>query len=166
MTRRLILMRHAKSSWSDPKLRDHDRPLNGRGRRSAQALGDWMREEGLIPDQIMCSSSVRTRETCDRLKLDCEPDLMSELYHASASEMLRTLRGAHGTCVLMLGHSPGIGDCAQNLVAHRPSHHRFFDYPSGATLVVDFAIDDWLRLTPGSGQTVKFVIPRELLGAN
>lgn len=145
-------------------LRDHDRPLNGRGRRSATALGDWLRETELIPDQILCSTSVRTRETCERLRLDLQPDLIAALYHASAPEMIDTLKGARGACVLMLGHNPGIAECAQNLVAQRPTHPRFLDYPSGATLVVDFRIDEWIDLAPGSGHTAHFVIPRELLG--
>ena len=67
--KRLILMRHAKSDWGDPMLPDHDRPLNKRGRRAASALGHWMREAGLRPDQILCSSATRTQETCARLAL-------------------------------------------------------------------------------------------------
>ena len=62
MTRRLILMRHAKSSWDNPFAEDHQRPLNGRGKRSAKAIGEWLRAQGYLPDQILSSSATRTRE--------------------------------------------------------------------------------------------------------
>ena len=57
----LILVRHAKSSWDTPALSDHDRPLNKRGRASARAIGDWLRKENLLPDQILTSTAQRRR---------------------------------------------------------------------------------------------------------
>jgi len=159
----LILMRHAKSDWHSAGLRDHARPLNARGRRSATALGNWLRAQGLIPDQILCSSAIRTQETCQRLKLPLAPDLHDALYLAEAPQMLRVLRGATGARVLMLGHNPGIAEFAARLVATPPAHERFDDYPTGATLVVRFDIAGWADLTPGTGAVRRFVIPRELI---
>uniref|UniRef100_UPI0035189862 SixA phosphatase family protein n=1 Tax=Nioella sp. TaxID=1912091 RepID=UPI0035189862 len=66
--KRLILMRHAKSDWSLGQP-DAARPLNARGQRSAEAMGDWLREKGYLPDQILCSSAQRTRETLDLLRI-------------------------------------------------------------------------------------------------
>ena len=162
MTRRLIVMRHAKSSWDHPGLRDHDRPLNGRGRRSAAALGRWLRDEGYLPDQILSSTSARTRETCLRLGLDAPADYLPALYHAAPSDMFGALRGSTGQCVLMLGHNPGIAGFAEALMAVPPDHPRFPDYPTCATLVADFDLSDWRDLEPGTGRAVAFVIPREL----
>ncbi|WP_320177294.1 histidine phosphatase family protein [Roseovarius pacificus] len=164
MTLRLILMRHAKSSWDDPALSDHARPLNGRGRRSASALGDWLRAQGVLPDQILSSSSERTRETCARLGLDATAQFTGTLYHAGPATMLRVLHGASGQTVLMLGHNPGIADFAHALVATPPPHPGFETYPTCATLVADFAITDWADLAPGTGQTVDFIVPRDLTG--
>jgi len=158
----LILMRHAKSDWGSRLLRDHARPLNKRGRRSATALGEWLRAQDLIPDQILCSSATRTQETCTRLKLPLAPGLHDALYLAEAPQMLGVLRGATGARVLMLGHNPGIAEFAARLVATPPAHERFDDYPTGATLVVRFEIGDWANLTPGTGRVQHFVIPREL----
>ena len=162
MTRRLILMRHAKSSWGDPTQPDHARPLNGRGQRSATALGDWLRARGYMPDQVLSSSSVRTRETCDRLGLDAPAQFSDALYHASPATMLKALRAATGQTVLMLGHNPGIAAFADALVATPPAHDRFDDYPTGATLIADFVITEWDELAPGAGQTVDFIVPRDL----
>ena len=70
--KRLILVRHAKSDWS-LGMADHDRPLNVRGRASAAAIGRWLREKNLRPDQVLCSTATRTRETLDLLDLDAPP---------------------------------------------------------------------------------------------
>ncbi|KGM87933.1 Phosphohistidine phosphatase SixA [Roseovarius mucosus DSM 17069] len=158
----LLLMRHAKSDWGDPRLPDSARPLNARGRRAATALGHWLRAQNLHPDQILCSSSVRTRETCARLKLDTAPDLIDSLYLAEADEMLAVLRRASGDLVLMLGHNPGIAEFAALLVAKAPDHDRFEDYPTGATLLVQFDIADWSALQPGTGSALHFLTPHDL----
>lgn len=164
MTKRLILMRHAKSDWSSAAKGDHDRPLNGRGRLSATALGDWLRTKKIIPDQALISSATRTRETFARLGVACDTEFQKGLYLAEPNEMLASLRNASGDTVLMIGHNPGIAELAEILVAQPPEHSRFFDYPTGATLVVDFAIDGWDALKPSSGDVQEFVIPRELTG--
>lgn len=162
--KRLILMRHAKSGWDDPTLDDHDRPLNGRGRSSARMLGDWLRAHELVPDVALVSDAVRTRETFERLKLDCPVSFLPALYEAGPDLMLSILRRAQGETVLMIGHNPGIGWLAQNLVADAPPHPRFFDYPTGATLVAEFDVVDWSGIGTGKGRTVEFIIPRELTG--
>jgi len=155
-------MRHAKSSWGDPGLDDHHRPLNGRGRSSARMLGEWLRTRGHIPDQARVSDAARTRETFARLGLPCDARFVPELYHAEPDTLMSVLRQATGTCVLMLGHNPGLGWFAQGIVAEPPPHPRFFDYPTGATLVADFAVDDWAEVGTGTGRPVDFIVPREL----
>ncbi len=162
--KRLILMRHAKSSWDDPGLEDHDRPLNGRGRVSARVVGDWLRARKYMPDQVLSSSSTRTRETFLGLKIMCDTRFLSELYHAGTDSMLHVLREAEGDTVLMLGHNPGIGWFAQNLVAVPPPHPRFYDYPTCATMVADFEVGSWNDVGTGSGKAVDFISPRELTG--
>ena len=163
MIRRLILMRHAKSSWDDPLQSDHDRPLNKRGRRSADALGDWLRGCAYLPDEILCSTAARTCETCDRLRLgDVTTQYLDGLYMAGPDRMLAALQGAAGATVLMLGHNPGIGDFAQSIVAAPPQHDRFADYPTGATLVIAFEDVAWADLRWCSGTVEDFVVPHEL----
>jgi phosphohistidine phosphatase len=159
--KRLILMRHAKSDWSRD-LDDHDRPLNARGQSSAQALGQWLRDTGHLPDQILCSSATRTQETCALLQLENALQPEPELYLAAPHDMLRILHGAQGDRVLMLGHNPGIAMLAEHLVETAPEHARFRDYPTGATLVLAFNITDWKDTKPGTGRALDFVVPREL----
>lgn len=164
MSRTLILMRHAKSSWDNPGLDDHDRPLNERGKRSARALGDWLRREWLAPGEVLCSKAHRTRETLTGLELANPRVVLSDaLYLAGAAEMLAVLHGAVGETVLMLGHNPGTALLAHRLVRVAPDHPRFGDYPTGATLVVTFEGDRWGAVAPGTGDVRGFVVPRELM---
>lgn len=164
MSLTLILMRHAKSSWDDPLSSDHARPLNKRGRASASAVGKWLTKNGYLPDELLCSTAERTRETYVRSGLNAAQTRFEDtLYHASADIMLQTLQSAQGRTVLMLGHNPGIGHLAE-LLAKQPSDHpRFFDYPSCATTVFSFEIDTWSDVQIRKGEVRGFVIPRELL---
>ena len=164
MTKRLILMRHAKSDWSHD-LDDHERPLNKRGRQSAYALRDWLGLNDYRPDQVLCSSAERTQETLFRLDIQAETTYLREMYLADAATLMAIMKKASGDCVLMVAHNPGIAWFASRLLAQPPQHSRFDDYPTGATLVVDFDVDDWEDVRPGSGSVVDFIIPRELTDA-
>lgn len=161
----LILLRHAKSSWANPEVEDIDRSLNKRGRRAATELGRHFRAQGWLPDEVLCSSARRTRETYERLKLDCLPSFRDEIYDAPPGALLGALQGARGHSVLMVGHNPGIGALAQILTAQRPAHERFDDYPTGATTVLRFDLQDWAHVQPGSGGLVAFLTPHDLAPA-
>ncbi|MBO9476790.1 histidine phosphatase family protein [Shimia sp. R11_0] len=165
MSRILILMRHAKSSWSDPWQADHARPLNKRGRASAKALGGWMKDNALLPDEVLCSTSERTRETLDRLALtpDTAPRFEERLYLAAPNTMWQLLKSATGSTVLMIGHNPGIASFAAELASKPPQHPRFQDYPTGATTVFHFDCTHWQEIQPHTGQIQAFALPRELL---
>ncbi|GHF63258.1 SixA phosphatase family protein [Seohaeicola zhoushanensis] len=158
----LILMRHTKSDWSTGATSDHARPLNKRGTASAAALGDWLRARGWLPDEVLCSTATRTRETLAGLRLDASVRYLDELYHADPDTMLAALHDATGDTVLMLGHNPGIAECAGLLVRAPPADDRFHSYPTGATLVARFPVDNWSAVTWGSGEVADFIVPRDL----
>ncbi|MFD0980391.1 SixA phosphatase family protein [Tropicimonas aquimaris] len=163
--RHLILLRHAKSSWVNPDIDDFDRPLNKRGKRSAKALGTWLHESEMHPDEVLCSSARRARETCEALRLSVGVDLREDLYHAEPEVMLEVLRKASGKSVLMIGHNPGIAAFAQMLTETPPDHPRFADYPTGALLVLDFDIKNWSKAGPGKGKVRTFLTPHDLVPA-
>lgn len=166
MTKRLILIRHTKSSWDDPLLPDRDRPLNKRGMHAAEALGGWLASRGYLPDEVICSDARRTRETWERIAtaLDGapEPRLTGRLYEANSDTMLAVLRHATGDTVLMLGHNPGLAEFAHRLVARTPLEPEFQRYPTGGTLVAEFEIGDWSEAAPGMAAALDFVVPRQL----
>ena len=161
--KRLILMRHAKSGWSDLTATDHERTLNDRGRRSAAAMGDWLRNNELTPDHVLCSDSARTCETLTLLKLN-EPTVshLPSLYLAEPDVMAAALQAQDQDCILMVAHNPGSEMLAQ-LLTEAKGYPDFENFPTCATLVVDFDIADWRDLKYGTGRAVHFVVPRDLI---
>lgn len=162
MAKRLILIRHAKSSWDDFSLPDHDRPLNKRGHKAAAALAGWLSEKGYAADEAFVSTASRTRETYEGLKTSAVLHLIEALYHADPDTIMQTLQKARGETVTLIGHNPGIGHFASRIVTTPPSHPRFTDYPTGATLVADLPITSWDEVRFGTGEVVDFVVPRDL----
>ncbi|MEM1232910.1 MAG: histidine phosphatase family protein [Pseudomonadota bacterium] len=158
----LIVMRHAKSSWSDPGAQDLDRPLNDRGIKAAQAIGEWLSFGGFIPDLVLCSNARRTAQTWRSLGLEAELRFRAPLYHAPAETILAEARGAEGDCVLILGHNPGIADFASLILSTPPRHARFGDYPTGATLVAQFD-GDWPELGAGKANARAFTVPSDVM---
>ena len=117
----LLLLRHAKSSWDDPGLDDHDRPLNKRGRRDAPRMGRLLLEEKLVPDEILCSTAARARETAEEVKeasgFAGDVRFSRTLYLAGSREILaavRTVAPAAGTA-MVIGHNPGIEELLDTL---------------------------------------------------
>ena len=113
---RLILIRHAKSSWDQPSLSDHDRPLAKRGVRSASAIGKWLSERDYIPEIVLCSTARRTRQTWRGISefIVPKPDVRycGELYHGNARAMLNALRSADGASAMLIGHNPSTAQFA------------------------------------------------------
>ncbi|MCB1400797.1 MAG: histidine phosphatase family protein [Rhodobacteraceae bacterium] len=162
--RRLILTRHAKSSWDDPLMQDHDRPLNARGRAAACELGDFLASRGLEPEEVLCSTALRTRETWAGVAsavIETRPEVhyLDSLYHASPEAMLAEIRKAGAPTVMLIGHNPGIAELAAALPARPPLGPDFRRYPTCATLIVDFQIADWADLQPGQGSMLDFFTP-------
>ncbi len=165
--KRLILTRHAKSSWDDPLTPDHDRPLNDRGKAAAADLGQWLASRDYVPGEVLCSDAERTRKTFSGIApaLPGAPvlELKPALYHAGPDVMMAVLRHAKADVVMMIGHNPGIAEFAGRLVAHPPVNPEFARYPTGATLVVDFDIADWSVVAFGSGVAADFIVPSEIV---
>jgi phosphohistidine phosphatase len=119
--RRIILMRHAKSSWKSNAPNDHARPLNKRGRRDAPRVGAYLAELGWTPDWIVSSDSTRTIETLERMReaLRYEGDVLltRRLYHAGIREIRSVLSALEPSVhtVLLLGHNPGWEDALEAL---------------------------------------------------
>lgn len=166
MTKRLILTRHTKSNWDDPLTPDHERPLNERGKAAAADLGDWLASRGYVPDEVYCSDALRTRKTWSGLApaLPGTPilELKPALYNAGPDVMLAVLRHAKAQSVMMIAHNPGIAEFAARLTNRAPLNPEFQRYPTGATTVLEFAIDDWADAEYGAGAPLDFIVPREI----
>jgi len=166
---RLLLLRHAKSSWDAPDLADLERPLSLRGRRSAAALGARLARRRLRIDRVLCSPSHRTRETLALLALDpAIPVSFAEpLYLASARTLVARLRRLplRVRTVLVIGHDPGLEHLVHALVKDgRPKALRRFaqGFKTGALAELRVPDDGWGTLRPGSSILERFTRPKDL----
>lgn len=168
----VILLRHAKSSWSDPALADHDRPLNDRGRGAAPAMGEWLLRRDLVPDLVVCSSAVRARETVERMAAAVpglpKPVIEPRLYHAEPGAMLDILReqpDGFGR-VMFVGHQPGLSAFARVLAGGRirPGCSRAFEhFPTAGVAVLTAELDAWGAFAPHCATFREFAKPREVM---
>src|SRR5947208_6008892 len=118
--RALYLLRHAKSSWDDPDLDDHDRPLAKRGVRAAGAIARHIRREGIQPALVLCSSARRARQTLDLIAPaigDADAWVEPELYGAGVADLLRRLARLPPSVpsAMLIGHAPTLQDLALRL---------------------------------------------------
>jgi len=164
MLSHLLLMRHAKSSWSDGSLSDHERPLNDRGEKAAVAVGSALVARGYAPDTIWSSDATRTRQTAMRLiRAIPGPQVVnynSDFYHASAEQVLAVCgkQIEPDGKLMLLGHNPGWA-ALHSYFTGQPS-----DYPTGACTVLkrsDNRDGDWLD--PASWQFIDLILPRALM---
>ncbi|MEM6943341.1 MAG: histidine phosphatase family protein [Pseudomonadota bacterium] len=168
----VILLRHAKSSWNDPDLDDHERPLNRRGKAAAPAIARWLGRNGYQADRVLCSTSKRTRQTLKRMRpvLPDLPEAVVEpkLYHAAPGVMFEILaqQPDDAQCVLVIGHQPGLSAFARHLVNGRirPGCARAFEhFPTAAAAVLKLPVERWRALSPHSAEFVDFAVPRALM---
>jgi phosphohistidine phosphatase len=152
----VYLLRHAKSSWKEHGLADHDRPLAPRGRRAAKAIGRYLRKHHIEPELVLCSMVVRARETLKRVGPGGEHRFERDLYAADAATLLARIQGVRAASVMLIAHNPGIQDLAIGLARDAPELEEKF--PTGALATISF------ETTPAwhAGELVDFVRPRDL----
>lgn len=157
--KKLILMRHAKSDWSEPGQSDKERVLNPRGRLAAPLMAAWLREGGHVPQAALVSSAARTRETWDRMAFDGEAQFLDTLYLAEAEEYLAAVQAAPDCdCLLVLGHNPGM-ETAMGMMAGG----RRMAAPTAATAVYSLPIRHWREATFKTGLLEAFETPKSLV---
>lgn len=171
-SRRLILLRHAKSAWPEG-VADVDRPLDARGRAAAPRMGAYLAAEGLVPDHVMVSPARRTLETWERLSgalPEIEPETVPMIYESSAGRILDAVRSApeHADSLLVIGHNPGFQTLALLLVGSGPTTPRETlreKFPTAGLAVIDFAVESWGAIGLGGGRLERFVTPGGLAEA-
>jgi phosphohistidine phosphatase len=166
--RRLHLLRHAKSSWDDPALRDRDRPLAPRGRKATTRIARWARKHDVRPQLVVSSSAVRARETLAGVLPGLgEPEVWTEvaLYAASADVLLARVRALPDEAeeAMLVGHNPGLQSLLLLLAEPGDLRERAAEkLPTGALATLEMDIATWSELEPGGARLVEFVVPREL----
>ena len=160
----LLLLRHAKSSWKDESLTDHERPLNKRGKKTAPQMGHLLRDQGLVPDLIVSSTAVRARSTAEAAAEACgyrgEVTLSDELYLATSGEILQYAQERTEETlgrIMLVGHNPGMEGLVNMLSGQSEP------FPTAALAAIELGIDSWRKLELGIEVKLKNVWrPREL----
>lgn len=171
----IYLLRHAKSDWGDPGVKDHDRPLNARGREAAPAMAGYIKAKRYVPNLVLCSTARRTVETLELVKpmLSAGVAVKFEegLYLAEPSQLMERLRRVEDrvASVMFIGHNPGIAQFAIGLSAapenaeqeklHRRMREKF---STCALAVVTIAAKSWRDVRAGRGTLVDFMRPKDL----
>jgi phosphohistidine phosphatase len=164
----LTLLRHAKSGWDDPAVRDFDRPLNRRGRRAARAIGEAMRTRAMRFDHVLASPARRVVETIEEVARAygrLSPDYEPRIYLASAQTLIELVRGEddRNQRLLLVGHNPGMEDLTLLLAAKGGARGEVeVKYPTGAVAQIALPADHWRDVEPGSGSLACFIRPRDL----
>jgi phosphohistidine phosphatase len=170
MAKTLYLLRHAKSSWDDLSLPDHERPLARRGRRACELIAFHLDREHIGPQLVLCSSATRARETLELVGLGshagAEVLIEDGVYEPTAADLLARLRLVDDevASVLLVGHHPAIQDLAVCLASsgeRRSDLARKFPTAALATLTWN---GGWTALDPAAAELVAFVTPKELAG--
>jgi len=145
----LLLLRHAKSSWKDESLADHERPLNKRGKQDAPRVGEWLQSEGLQPDLILCSTAARARETIDLASeaadYHWEIEYREDLYAFEPGAFLHALKSLpdHYDQVMLVGHNPAMEELVTGLTGSYQS------MSTAALAHVDLPIEHWSEISFG-----------------
>jgi phosphohistidine phosphatase len=161
--RTLLVLRHAKAA-GEPGVNDMQRPLAGRGRRNATAVGQWLLAQGLVPDWVLCSSSRRTRETWERVSAALGPaapgadavNFDPRVYDAGAQDLLDLVNEQpdDARTLLTVGHNPA----SQQLVAWLTGRSDV-EFPTAALAVIRLGTG-WAAVSPGGGELARLWTPR------
>ncbi|MBI4922806.1 MAG: histidine phosphatase family protein [Devosia nanyangense] len=166
--RELLLFRHAKSSWDDPRLTDKERPLAARGRRAAAAMARSLAGLALVPDLVLCSGAKRAQQTLDIANAEWSPApdtrRIDALYGVMDSDYLAIVAGEGGSArrLMLVGHNPAIQETAlvlagsgdPDLIARVARK-----FPTASVAVLMFDLEDWSAITAGSGRFDAFLQP-------
>ena len=157
----LVIVRHAKSSWNDPGLSDHERPLNKRGLRDAPMMGARLAEWGPPVDRVISSSAVRALTTAElitqEMGLPWDEILVEEtLYHASEEEMLDLIQDQEDYIdgLMLFGHNPGMTALVNDL-----SDLGLGNLPTCGVVVIQFDVESWSQIGEVEAVTAEMNFP-------
>lgn len=161
--KRLILLRHAKSSWTDERLADAERPLSDRGERDAPRMGARLHERGIHPDLVLSSPAVRARSTARLISrpLEYAPDavrLEASLYLAAPQAIMDVVQAQTDSvaCLLVVGHNPGLTDLTHLLLPD----FDLDDLPTAGVVVIDCTAERWSEVRDAPRRLVCYDFPK------
>jgi phosphohistidine phosphatase len=166
-------MRHAKTEPAAPRQSDRSRRLTDRGRSDARLIGAKLRSDGYVPDRILCSPAVRTRETLEALlpSLAAAPvtEIVDGLYGAAAADYMAAIaaEGGNARRLMVIGHNPSVHAAAHAAARQgdKAARDRLSEtFPTGAFAVIAYAASEWDQALAAPGRLLAFVTPRDIGG--
>lgn len=161
--KKLILMRHAKSSWDDLNMSDHQRPLNPRGKRDAPRMGAFLQQQGVELDAIFCSTAQRTRETLalflSEYTFEGDSHFVDQLYNADLRDYLDVLAALPTDIetAMLLGHNPTMSSALDFFC------DEYEKFPTAAIAYIEFDIERWDALLENyRGKLLGYWTPKEI----
>lgn len=163
--KQLILIRHAKSSWSDPRATDFERKLNKRGKRDAPFMAEKLAQRGVEADLIISSPAKRARKTAKHMAKATGHDpgsivFSEDAYSFSAADVLPILKGVDNKyeIVFFIGHNYGLTDLAEQLTGET-----LLNIPTSGMVAMKCRIEKWSEMLPGCAQMEFFDYPKKHL---
>lgn len=169
--KRLFLLRHAKTEQADKDTpADADRVLTERGRGDAPLVGREMRRKAYQPDLVLCSPSVRTRQTLELAMAAFggapEIRIVDSIYAAGARDIVALVQSLPRAVQrpMIVGHNPSFEEAAVLLVGEGAEAFESFGekFPTSALAVIDFDVDDWRAVGASEGILADFIKPKDL----
>ena len=161
--KRLVLIRHAKSSWAHPHLTDFDRPLNGRGKRDAPFMADRLKERGIKPDLIYSSPAKRARKTAKKIAkgVGYATDAIvkvGDIYGAAVSTLLTVIQNSpqQVNTLFLVGHNYELTDLAEML-----SGETLLNIPTCGVVSISYDNDSWKAVGEERGRMDFFDYPKK-----
>lgn len=163
--KRLFLIRHAKSSWKEHGMTDHERPLNHRGEKDAPFMAKLLKKNKFKPDFILTSNAVRAKRTAEIFasvfgypieEITAEPDL----YLAGRQNFLKTVNTIDDgiNCCFLFSHNPGISE-----FGHFLTDKERLDMPTCSIWGIEFDVNSWREIKCGAGKTIFFEYPKNFM---
>jgi phosphohistidine phosphatase len=166
--KRLILLRHAKSSWKNPGLRDFDRPLNSRGKHNAPMMGKRLVTKGVLPKILISSPAKRAWKTAVLVGKELgysKGSIIADpaIYDAGMNDLLKLVRNFQDDWddVMLVGHNPGLTEFAEYLTGEE-----LVNLPTCAVCCIDLPIDSWADIRRKSGAMLLYDFPKSIFVAS
>ncbi|MEN8729455.1 MAG: histidine phosphatase family protein [Desulfuromonadales bacterium] len=166
--KRLILVRHAKSSWKNPGLKDFARPLNGRGKQNAPMMGKRLLRSGILPEVVVSSPAKRAWSTARLIasEIHCKEENLiadSEIYEADVDILMEIIGNFSGDWqdVMLVGHNPGLTELAEMLTGQTLGN-----LPTCAICCIEFAVESWSEISHGSGRVYHYDYPKSIFSCS
>ena len=165
--KKLIIVRHAKSSWDFPELSDYDRPLNRRGKKNAPEMGKRLASRGILPDMIISSPAKRAAATAKRIAMEIGysiKDIKKEplFYHGSMNDIINVVKSSSNkiSTLMIFGHNPDLTTVTNSLTGSD-----IYNIPTCGIAEIDFDISAWNEIEKNIGTLVNFDYPKKVLSA-